>query len=466
MYLRPVAAHRDVFRFLGRGSVAAVLLALWLGAPPPASARLNGILTSGCNACHTGNGKPSVSISIEPETVALNATVLLTVRIDSPGPAGFYLYSFGKGTFKEPGPGARLATSTDVIHASPKGSTGGEVTFQVAWTAPGTQGTVNFEALGVAANGDRNPGGDSSGQGRLSVAIGCEGVERFVDTDRDGFGTMALPKEKVCDGTAGYSVEAGDCNDYLDYAFPGAEERCNRVDDDCDGQVDEGLDSAVVYRDSDGDGYGDRFTTDTKIGCAASGYAPNKDDCNDQDKSVHPGVREVCNNKDDDCNGRSDEGARAACGLGWCRRNADGCDARVCTPGAPRAEVCNLFDDDCDGVLDNDATCEPGKVCFGGRCLMGDDARAAAEAQAMTTDGGAGSIAGGDGGAPSPGETPPPPGEGAPPAISPGDSMAKPSSLWGCHVAADGRAPSPGAIALVMLLAGLALIALGRSRSR
>ena len=292
MYLRPVAARRDVLAVSRpRASLAAaVLLGLWLGAPAPASARLNGILTSGCNACHTGGGKPAVSITVEPELVELNATVTLTVRVAASGQAGFYLYSYGKGAFKDPGPGARLATPTDVIHSSPKGADGDEVTFQVAWTAPGTQGTVNFEALAVAANGDRNPGGDSAGQGRLSVAVGCAGVERFVDTDRDGFGTTALPREKACDGTPGYSTQAGDCNDYLDYVHPGADERCNRVDDNCDGQMDEGLESAVVYRDGDGDGYGDRFTTDMKVGCAASGYAPNKDDCNDEDKTIHPGV--------------------------------------------------------------------------------------------------------------------------------------------------------------------------------
>ena len=118
-------------------------------------------------------------------------------------------------------------------------------------------------------------------------------------------------------------------------------------------------------------------------------------------------------------------------------------------------------------MIDNDATCEPGKVCFEGRCLMGDDARAAAEAQAMTADGGAGVRTGPDGGTPPPGEGPPPGMGGGPaPVASPGDSAAKPSSLWACTVAAD-VAPAPSSAGgWLLLLAALGLALRRRSRSR
>jgi formylglycine-generating enzyme required for sulfatase activity len=45
--------------------------------------------------------------------------------------------------------------------------------------------------------------------------------------------------------------------------------------------------------DEDGDGYG--------FGCAAG------PDCNDRDPAMHPGAKEVCNFKDDNCNGLVDE---------------------------------------------------------------------------------------------------------------------------------------------------------------
>lgn len=46
-------------------------------------------------------------------------------------------------------------------------------------------------------------------------------------------------------------------------------------------------------KDEDGDGYG--------LGCAKG------PDCNDRDPSVHPGQKETCNGRDDDCNGLVDD---------------------------------------------------------------------------------------------------------------------------------------------------------------
>ena len=48
---------------------------------------------------------------------------------------------------------------------------------------------------------------------------------------------------------------------------------------------------------------------------------------NDTDRTIHPGAKEMCNYKDDNCNGRVDEGVRASCGVGWCRREAASCSA-------------------------------------------------------------------------------------------------------------------------------------------
>jgi len=52
--------------------------------------------------------------------------------------------------------------------------------------------------------------------------------------------------------------------------------------------------------DLDGDGYG----TGCKVG----------NDCDDHDPAVHPGAREICDGKDNNCNGKVDEGVKNPCG--------------------------------------------------------------------------------------------------------------------------------------------------------
>ena len=120
------------------------------------------------------------------------------------------------------------------------------------------------------------------------------------------------------------------------------------------------------------------------MGCGSGfGFSSSRDDCDDMNKEVHPGIKETCNSRDDDCNGRVDDGARAACGVGWCRRLSPTCEASACVPGPPRAETCNAFDDDCDGVVDNGSNlCMEGRMCMNGFCLTSQEVAEAAAAEA------------------------------------------------------------------------------------
>jgi hypothetical protein len=129
--------------------------------------------------------------------------------------------------------------------------------------------------------------GDQDGVG--DACDNCPAVPNpnQVDTDHDGFGA------------------ACDCNDANPAVHPGAVELCNGVDDNCDGQVDEGL-SRTLYRDVDEDGYGDSNVA--QYTChSPSGWVLQGGDCDDTRASVHPGAPEVCDGLDNNCDGLVDE---------------------------------------------------------------------------------------------------------------------------------------------------------------
>jgi hypothetical protein len=106
----------------------------------------------------------------------------------------------------------------------------------------------------------------------------------------------------------GFAARAGDCNDFDEKTNPGMPEVCNLSDDNCNNKADEGLPMVTLYRDQDQDGHAGRFTTDTRMHCGALlGYAAVRDDCNDNNTAIYPGAFELCNGRDDNCDGRVDE---------------------------------------------------------------------------------------------------------------------------------------------------------------
>ncbi len=152
----------------------------------------------------------------------------------------------------------------------------------------------------------------------------------------------------------------------------GNPEICNGLDDDCNGQIDEGVTgNNVFYIDADGDGYGDM--NHSVLDCLSpSGYAANALDCNDADYYIQPGMSEYCDGIDNNCDGSIDEGVTPTWyadtdGDGYGDPNAtqlncnqpagytyDNTDCDDTTPYIhPGAlEDCtNLTDENCDGIL-------------------------------------------------------------------------------------------------------------------
>ncbi|MBI4141319.1 putative metal-binding motif-containing protein, partial [Candidatus Woesearchaeota archaeon] len=89
------------------------------------------------------------------------------------------------------------------------------------------------------------------------------------------------------------------------YVLQPEPEICDGIDNDLDGQIDEGV-KLTFYADNDGDTYG---TTPLEACTQQPKTATRAGDCNDNDATIHPGTTEVCGNTiDDDCDGLVDEG--------------------------------------------------------------------------------------------------------------------------------------------------------------
>ncbi|MFZ5476699.1 MAG: MopE-related protein [Myxococcota bacterium] len=105
-------------------------------------------------------------------------------------------------------------------------------------------------------------------------------TQLYADNDGDSFGDGA-PVEG-CEGSSGYVTNSDDCDDTNADVNPDAAEQCDGIDNDCNGQIDDGTADSVWYYDADQDGYGDpdNYVEDC---IQPEGYVDNALDCDDTD---------------------------------------------------------------------------------------------------------------------------------------------------------------------------------------
>ncbi|GDX79165.1 hypothetical protein LBMAG42_09760 [Deltaproteobacteria bacterium] len=149
-----------------------------------------------------------------------------------------------------------------------------------------------------------------------------------------------------------------DCDDTNGGVHPGVPESCNSRDDDCDGLLDEEASDALPwYADGDEDGYGD--VNDVFKNCTSvAGRVADSWDCDDGNAAINPGMPEVCNDFDDNCDDVIDDDAvdKLDAYTDW---DEDGYGA------GPVHSVCDLADDDVfndDDCDDGDDAVHPGAI--------------------------------------------------------------------------------------------------------
>ena len=200
----------------------------------------------------------------------------------------------------------------------------------------------------------------------------------YLDSDGDGVGSDAYAVDACT--AVGFAETDGDCDDTDATIYPGANEICDGLDNDCDGDEDEaGAEGeSTWYADADGDGWGDADTSSTSCE-GATGYVDDASDCDDGDAEVNPAADEVCDEVDNDCDGLVDDAdddvtdattwyadsdgdgygdadtsvTTCAAASGWVSDTSD-CDDANADVNPSAEEICNELDDDCDLLVDDD----------------------------------------------------------------------------------------------------------------
>lgn len=216
-------------------------------------------------------------------------------------------------------------------------------------------------------DGDDCDGIDQDCNGRVDDNTPASGPTWFRDADGDGLGDPGAPLTACTQPEHYVDNDGDDCGDDV----PSGPEVCDGADNDCDGAVDEDLQTSTFYVDDDGDEFGGASV----LACGLlDGLVANPGDCDDTTPSVSPGAPELCDNGlDDDC-----DGVELLPDTYWPDADGDGfgdpdgvsvsscdpvpghvSDSSDCDDGtdliAPSAsEACNQIDDDCDEAVDED----------------------------------------------------------------------------------------------------------------
>ena len=243
-----------------------------------------------------------------------------------------------------------------------------------------SEAVLDGDGDGFWADEDCNDSDEAINGGAVEVCDGldndCDGeIDEdvlgvfYADADGDGFGDPDV-SEEACDSPSGSVNNPNDCDDTNSDVYPGAAEVCDGIDNDCSGEIDEGV-GGIWYADIDGDGYGDADVQTSECD-PGDGWVQDDTDCDDNEPEAFPGNPEVCDDIDNNCDGTVDEGQQETYyqdldGDGWRDPSVttEGCvvpagyaeapgdcdeESALVFPGA--TEECDRIDNNCDGTVD------------------------------------------------------------------------------------------------------------------
>jgi predicted outer membrane repeat protein len=157
-------------------------------------------------------------------------------------------------------------------------------------------------------SGDDDDGGVKAEEG---------GQQYWPDSDKDGFGAKGEAGKWYCLSPGNKWTTNGDtdCVDTDKEINELATEVCDGADNDCDGYIDDD-DSYVAedsltawFPDKDEDGFGNPVGgTEACAKPTGKFVADDNADCDDQDDEVNPDGVEICDDIDNDCNDKTDDG--------------------------------------------------------------------------------------------------------------------------------------------------------------